>query len=131
MAEKSERRLRAVLGHLKPGGGGSTNVSSSSAYRYTTSGNGLLSDEQRAAYERDGYLVVPGLVSRDDLQTYAERFKDICTGAVSVPRLTIMKDVSIAKTEFRKDQRAITKIQDFQVELTLCSVLQCDTCITV
>lgn len=114
MADKSERRLRAVLGHLKPGGG---DISSSSAYRYTTSGNGLLNDEQRAAYERDGFLVVPGLVSSHDLQTYAERFKDICTGAASVPGLTIMKDVSIAKTEFRKDERAITKIQNFQVDL--------------
>lgn len=117
MAEKSERRLRAVLGHLRPEGGSlhPANDSSTAAYRYTVSSNGVLSNEQRAAYERDGFLVVPRLVSIADLQTYTERFRDICTGAVNSPGLTIMKDVSIAKSEFRKDERAITKIQNFQV----------------
>ena len=29
--------------------------------------------------------------------------------------MTIMRDVAIAKSEFNPDERAITKIQDFQV----------------
>ena len=29
--------------------------------------------------------------------------------------MTIMRDVVIAKTEFKADEKAITKIQDFQV----------------
>ena len=117
MSTKSERRLQALLGHLRPEGArpAASAVSGTSAYRYTLSGNGILSDEQRAAYEQDGFLVVPGLVNGAELQTYTERFRDLCTGAAKTPGLTIMKDVSIAKSEFKKDERAITKVQNFQV----------------
>ena len=31
--------------------------------------------------------------------------------------MTIMKDVAIAKSEFQSGERAVTKIQDFQVML--------------
>ena len=109
----AERRLRALLGHLRPEGG--PLAASVAAYRYTLSAGSVLSDTQRAAYERDGYLVVPGLVSGADLQTFTERFKELCSGADKTPGLTIMKDVSIAKSEFREDERAVTKIQNFQV----------------
>ena len=34
---------------------------------------------------------------------------------LQVPGLTVMKDVAIAKSEFKPSERAITKIQDFQV----------------
>ena len=119
MSDKSERRLQALLGHLRPGEGGpaAAAVVGTPAYRYTLSVNRVLSDEQRAAYERDGFLVMPGLVGAADLQTYGERFRDLCTGDVKTPGLTIMKDVSIAKSEFKKDERAITKVQNFQVHL--------------
>lgn len=115
----AEKRLQALLGHLRPEGcsPAAAEVSGTRAYRYTVSGSGMLSEEQRAAYERDGFLVVPGLVNSTDLQTFADRFRDICTGSAKVRGLTIMKDVSIAKSEFRKDQRAITKIQHFQVNV--------------
>ena len=111
----AERRLRALLGHLRPDGGPAHVSVAASAYRYTLSGGGALSEEQRAAYERDGFLVVPGLVSLADLQTYTERFRELCCGADKTPGLTIMKDVSIAKSEFRKDEKAVTKVQNFQV----------------
>lgn len=91
MAEKSERRLQALLGHLRPASGplvpGSVSGSGldlAAGYRYTLSGNGLLNEEQRAAYERDGFLVVRGLVGKEDLEKYRDRFRDICTGAVKV-----------------------------------------------
>ena len=114
----ADRRLRTLLGHLRPSEGLPISAAvSASTYRYTVSGGGLLSEEQRAAYERDGFLVVPGLVTEADLQTYARRFRDLCCGAEKIPGLTIMKDVSIAKSEFRKDERAITKIQNFQVRI--------------
>ena len=117
MSAKSERRLQALLGHLRPevARPAAAAVAGTSVYRYTLSGNGILSDEHRAAYERDGFLVVPGLVNGAELQTYTERFRDLCTGADKTPGLTIMKDVSIAKSEFKKDERAITKVQNFQV----------------
>ena len=115
----ADRRLKALLGHLRPDDGSPVPAAvSASTYRYTVSGRAVLSEKQRAAYERDGFHVVPGLVSRADLQTYTERFRDLCCGADKTPGLTIMKDVSIAKSEFGKKERAITKIQNFQVGLT-------------
>lgn len=120
----AERRLQALLGHLRPDSGplSAAAVAGVSAYRYTVSGNGVLSEEQRAAFERDGFVVVPGLVSVDELQTYTERFKELCKGTIKTPGLTIMKDVSIAKSEYKKDERAITKIQDFQVDIATTTV---------
>ena len=38
------------------------------------------------------------------------------------PGLTIMKDVAIAKSEFVADERAITKVQNFQVCCTACQL---------
>ena len=113
----AERRLQALLGHLRPEGGSPTAapVSGASLLRYTVAGNGVLSEQQREAYEKDGYLVVPGLVSGEDLKTYTERFENLCTGVDKTPGLTIMKDVSIAKSEFKTNERAVTKIQNFQV----------------
>ena len=35
-----------------------------------------------------------------------------------MPGLTIMKDVAIAKSEFDTNERAVTKIQNFQVKAT-------------
>ena len=43
-----------------------------------------------------------------------EHFQKICNGEVKVPRLVIMRDVAIAKSEFVAGEKAITKIQDFQ-----------------
>ena len=41
---------------------------------------------------------------------------------IQVPGLVVMKDVAIAKSEFRADETAITKIQDFQVRRCLSRV---------
>lgn len=40
-------------------------------------------------------------------------FKEICEGASFPPGMTVMRDISIAKSEFKKGERAITKIQDW------------------
>ena len=44
----------------------------------------LLSPGQRSFYEENGFLVVPALVSRDELDKYRERFVKICSGEVKV-----------------------------------------------
>lgn len=44
-----------------------------------------------------------------------EHFKKICSGEVQVPGLTVMKDVAIAKSEFVQGEKAVTKLQDFQI----------------
>ena len=45
---------------------------------------------------------------------HREEFRKICTGEVKVDGLIIMRDVAIAKSEFVKDEKSVTKIQHFQ-----------------
>ncbi|KAI6215751.1 hypothetical protein M3Y94_00421300 [Aphelenchoides besseyi] len=73
----------------------------------------VLSAEQRKAYERDGYIIVKNCVPQYELQRYFNRFKEICEGKNVPVELTVMRDVSIAKSEFIPGEKAITKIQDF------------------
>lgn len=41
-------------------------------------------------------------------------FEHICKRDVKIPGLVIMRDVSIAKSEFVQGEKAVTKLQDFQ-----------------
>ena len=86
--------------------------------RYSQDG-GILSDEQRAFYEQNGYLVIKELVSPSDLQVSKDRFQSICCRDIKVRGLTIMKDVAIAKSEYRANEKAVTKIQHFQNDKVL------------
>ena len=129
----SQRRLQTILGHLKGGDGDAVlpkpaaahaslgDPSRTGRYRYTIDStcDGVLSAEQRDFYEKNGYVVVPGLVSQEKLDRFRERFRQICSREVSVPGLMLMRDVAIAKSEFKGDERAVTKIQDFQVLICL------------
>ena len=53
------------------------------SYRYTLDGS-LLTPEQRAFYEEQGYLVVRGLVAPELLETFRERFQKICRREIKV-----------------------------------------------
>ena len=53
-------------------------------------------------------------MSSSDLQVYKDRFQNICSHKVEAPGMVIMRDVAIAKSEYQADERAVTKIQDFQ-----------------
>ena len=53
-------------------------------------------------------------MSASDLQVYKDRFQMICSSKVKPPGMVIMRDVAIAKSEYQDDERAVTKIQDFQ-----------------
>ena len=80
----SEKRLTTLLGHLPPAvqGGGREQL------RYTLADScaGVLTSEQRQAYERDGFLVVKGLVAQQELNKYRERFRQLCTKEVVVSK---------------------------------------------
>lgn len=41
-------------------------------------------------------------------------FQDICNGKITGELLTVMRDVAIAKSEFKAGEQAITKLQEFQ-----------------
>ncbi|XP_064795168.1 phytanoyl-CoA dioxygenase, peroxisomal-like [Oncorhynchus masou masou] len=89
--------------------------------------NDLLSTEQRISYEEDGFLLIKGLVSGEHIDRFRAAFERIFCREVQVPGLVVMRDVSIAKSEFIPDQKAISKLQDFQEEPELfryCSLPQ-------
>ncbi|XP_043570105.1 phytanoyl-CoA dioxygenase, peroxisomal isoform X1 [Chiloscyllium plagiosum] len=81
--------------------------------------NTVLTPEQRQFYEENGFLLIKKLVSNENIELYREEFERICRREVEVPGLTIMRDVSISKTEYVPDQRAISKIQSFENNETL------------
>ena len=58
-------------------------------------------------------MVVKALINPVQLEKYKTRFQEICSNRLSVPYMTVMKDVTIAKSEFLEGEKAITKIQDF------------------
>lgn len=45
---------------------------------------------------------------------FRKEFERICRQEVNIPGLVVMRDVAIAKSEFVPDQKAVSKLQDFQ-----------------
>lgn len=41
-------------------------------------------------------------------------FEKVCKKELTAPGLVVMRDVAIAKSEYVPDQKAVTKIQEFQ-----------------
>ena len=83
------------------------------SFKYTNLSDGVMTNEQREEYERNGIIVVRKLLKDDQLDKYKSRFQKICSEKIQVPGMTVMKDVTIAKSEFLEGEKAITKIQDF------------------
>ncbi|XP_022110313.1 phytanoyl-CoA dioxygenase, peroxisomal-like isoform X1 [Acanthaster planci] len=81
--------------------------------------NSLLTPEQVASYERNGFLVIRNLVPHDKIDEYRQRFADICSRQVDTEGMVIMRDVAIAKSEFVPGEQAVTKIQEFQSDPVL------------
>ncbi|KAE8281705.1 Phytanoyl-CoA dioxygenase, peroxisomal [Larimichthys crocea] len=87
----------------------------------------LLTPEQRLSYEENGFILIKNLVSEEDIDRFRKEFEKICRQEVKVPGLVVMRDLVIAKSEFVADQKAISKLQDFQEDPELfryCSLPQ-------
>lgn len=58
---------------------------------------------------------------------FRKEFERLCRREVKIPGLVMMRDVVISKSEFVADQKAVSKIQDFQEDPELfryCSLPQ-------
>ncbi|XP_037552060.1 phytanoyl-CoA dioxygenase, peroxisomal [Nematolebias whitei] len=119
---RAAERLRLMINHLDRSSA-SIICEAASAHAVTSgplqrlrysSDTGVLTPEQRLFYEENGFLVIRDLVSDEDIQRFRKEFERICRGEVKVPGLIVMRDVAIAKSEFVPDQRAVSKLQDFQ-----------------
>lgn len=119
MTERATERIFQLLGHISPISACATSgrdSSSDETFHFTVD-NDVLTREERQFYEENGFLVVRGLVSLDELEAYRQRFVLICNQEIpAASTMTVMKDVSLAKNKDLKlsGERAITKLQDWQ-----------------
>ncbi len=61
---------------------------------------------------------------------HSKEFEHICKREVKVPGLVVMRDVTIAKSEYVEGEKAVTKLQDYQEDPELfryCTLPQVDT----
>lgn len=82
-------------------------------YKYTLDPRGALTDAQREQYDRDGFLLVRGIVSPDEIEVWRQRFVAIANGEIDASHMLVMRDVAIAKKK-EKGEKAITKLQDWR-----------------
>jgi len=110
--QQPQQRVNLILRHLTAGGSNTIN-STGKSYRFTRSA-GILTEEQRQQYDRDGFFVIKGLVPQDDLNQYTDHFIKISSvGKPTTRTMIVMRDIAIAKTK-GVGEKAITKIQDWQ-----------------
>ncbi|KAM3832526.1 phytanoyl-CoA dioxygenase, peroxisomal isoform 1-T1 [Vipera latastei] len=111
-------RLGILLRHLVPHAGFTPFPTSAQGapatcptqFRYTLD-NSILTLEQRRFYEDNGYLLIKNLVADEDIDRFREEFVKICRKEVEVPGITIMKDITMAKSA--ADENTVSKLQDF------------------
>ncbi|CAJ1054487.1 phytanoyl-CoA dioxygenase%2C peroxisomal [Xyrichtys novacula] len=120
---RAAERLRLLINHLDRSpdvikaaqtSAQTVTYSHSPKLRYTVDTADLLTPEQRLSYEKNGFLLIKNLVSEEDIKRFKQEFERISRQEVKVPGLIVMKDVAIVKSEFVPDQRAVSKLQDFQ-----------------
>uniref|UniRef100_A0A9L0RE68 Phytanoyl-CoA dioxygenase, peroxisomal n=1 Tax=Equus caballus TaxID=9796 RepID=A0A9L0RE68_HORSE len=121
---RAAARLRILLGQLGRCSAGaviahpiSESVSSAGfhpqQFQYTQD-NSVLTLQQRKFYEENGFLVIKKLVSDADIERFRNEFERICRKEVKPMGLMVMRDVTIAKSEYVPSEKMITKVQDFQ-----------------
>ena len=80
---------------------------------------GPFTEAEKEQYRRDGFVVVKGLLSPEDVGLYTQRFLDIADRKIEKePSMLMMRDVAVAK-EKRMGDLAITKLQDYMNEEVL------------
>ncbi|KAM4569428.1 phytanoyl-CoA dioxygenase, peroxisomal [Odontesthes bonariensis] len=119
---RATERVQLLSGHL---GGSAACISAEATHAQTTGhahpqplrysyDTGVLTPDQRVSYEENGFLLIRNLVSEEEIERFRKEFERICRQEVQVPGLVVMRDVSILKSEFVPDQKAVSKLQDFQ-----------------
>src|SRR5690606_31356094 len=76
-----------------------------------------LSEEEKAFFNKNGYVVIKGLLSPEKIERYTQRLVDVCNGDVPPAKhMLVMKDIMIAKGKVQTDKRIekIQKLQDIQ-----------------
>ncbi|KAF7658342.1 hypothetical protein LDENG_00014020 [Lucifuga dentata] len=137
-------RLKLLINHLdrSPAAAKTSSASAKTITSYHphklryTCETDFLTPEQRLLYEENGFILIKNLVSDEDIERFRKVFERICRQEVKVPGLTVMRDITIAKSKFIPDQKTVTKLQNFQENpelfryCTLPEILQYVECFT-
>eukprot|EP01065_Artemidia_motanka_P035849 TRINITY_DN43742_c0_g1_i1.p2 TRINITY_DN43742_c0_g1~~TRINITY_DN43742_c0_g1_i1.p2 ORF type:complete len:376 (+),score=91.73 TRINITY_DN43742_c0_g1_i1:61-1128(+) len=92
---------------------------------FTQAGVGGLSEAQRAAYERDGFVVVRGNVPAVDLAVYRQRFDELSSGAAAVPKgVQVVRDLGSVRAaggarRTPTNAATINKLQNLEMDPVL------------
>lgn len=92
---------------------GTTSAKLTNDFKYTLDKEGTLTLAQREQYEQNGFILIKNLISDNHLEKFKKRFQKICAEKIRIQGMTVMKDISIAKSEYLDGEKAITKVQDF------------------
>ena len=93
--------------HVKP-------KKAKTSFKYTLdSSSSILSQRQREFYEENGFLVIPNLVSEEQIDECRQRFLDIINDKVDSGSILKMKDLSLKDKKGLPNERIYNKIQDF------------------
>jgi len=109
MSAAAANRLRTLQGQIA--NGSNKPAGNESRFRFTLDST-PLSESQRQFYEENGYIVFRNLVSHDLLNRCSQRFIDICEERVDRGRMSLVKDISLAKAG-ATGERLYNKVQDF------------------
>lgn len=71
----------------------------------------FLSQEQKDFYNKNGFLVIKGLIDLPTLYSCKQRFLDICKGVVDRGNMIVMKELSLINSG-KTGEDLINKIQD-------------------
>ncbi|CAD5213432.1 unnamed protein product [Bursaphelenchus xylophilus] len=82
----------------------------------------VLTRDQIEAYEKNGYIVVKGLISDFEVNDYIARFEEIVDGKNIHPEMTVMRNV--AQKGQKRTVKTILKVQDFSADKRLFSYCQ-------
>lgn len=88
---------------------------------------GILTEEERAFYEENGYILVRGVFTKEDIERWNQRFREYADGALEKKfGMQVVRDISLVKKGGARalGENAITKIQDWQeddVLFTFCT----------
>ena len=111
----ARRRVSTVTRHLAPSLQGTS--ASTTPPRYTLPDHGRLTASQRAAYERDGYVVLRGLLTQDTLAPVMTRYWEYSRGERAPPELMqLVRDVNVADgtVAVASAERGVIKLNHFE-----------------
>ncbi|EGT37593.1 hypothetical protein CAEBREN_32163 [Caenorhabditis brenneri] len=75
----------------------------------------VITKKQKQFYLKNGYVIIPKLIDQRSIDSYTQRFQDICSGKCEkTPQMLLMRDIVVAKKgEKTITEKTLNKITNF------------------